>query len=150
MVLPVDAKQPLTPDELVANEILEPFGIQIVYVGGKFTLRGNQVGLDAAYLHVETSQRIPKSVKAKVNVFLASFDTVLADCLAAKGYPNALDHTNLGPNNEDLNRAPSEVYDACSKKVDEARAAYGLRFEGDTPDVLRAAKGPDAKLFESR
>jgi hypothetical protein len=150
MALPVDAQQPLTPDELVANEILQPFGIQIVYVGGKFTLRGNQVGLDAAYLHVETSRQIPRSVKAKINVFLGSFDTVLAECLAAKGFPNALDHTNRGPNNEDLNRAPREVYDACSKKVDEARAAFGLRLEGETPDVLRAAKGPHAKLFESR
>lgn len=78
MALPVDAQQPLTPDEHVANEILQPFGIQIVYVGGNFTLRGNQVGLDAAYLHVETSRQIPQSVKAKINVFLGSFDTALA------------------------------------------------------------------------
>ncbi|MGW6276810.1 hypothetical protein [Kribbella sp. NPDC055071] len=149
MLLPADKDQPLTADELTANKIFEPFGIQIVYVGGMFTLRGNQVGLDAAYLHVETSQQIPRSVKVKINVFLGSFDTLLADCLAAKGYPNALDHTNRGPNNEDLNRAPREVYAACTRKVDDARATYGLHFKGETPDVLHAAKGPTAKLLES-
>ncbi|MFD7153927.1 hypothetical protein ACFV9C_04985 [Kribbella sp. NPDC059898] len=146
--LPADPDQHLTADEVTANKILAPFDIQIVKIGGEFTLRGNLTGLDAAYLHVETSRQIPGSVKDSITVFGQRREKLFADCLAEHGHPKALDHTAKDPETGvDPNAAPSQLYADCQATV---LARYGLRFEGDTPDRLHRAKGPDAKLYESR
>jgi hypothetical protein len=142
---------PLNADEITANNILAPFDIQVVRIDGEFTLRGNLAGLQAAYLHLETNRQIPQSVKEAITAFGEHREQLLADCLTARGYswdPNVARNPIIDTKEKVVYEPgpPSHVFAAC---LQELNARYGLRDEGDLPDVLHRAKGPDAKLYGS-
>lgn len=157
MSTPVNSEG-LSPDEITANEILAPFDIQIVLLNGEFTLRGNLTGLQAAYLHLETVEQIPTSVVDEITAFGERRDRLLAECLDAHSPPSD-DRRPSGPTDArnpvsetDAKVVyppgpPAEVVAKCTAKVN---AHYGLRNEGSLLDVLHRAKGPDAKLYESK
>ncbi|TDD54480.1 hypothetical protein E1263_27270 [Kribbella antibiotica] len=143
--------EPLTEDEVTANDILAPFDIQVVRVNGEFTRSGNVTGLQAAYLHLETAQQIPQSVKKSINGFDERRQQQLTDCVNARGYPwdpNVAKNPIIDTKERVVYEPgpPSEVFAAC---LEEVNARYGFRDEGDLADILLRAKGPDAKLYGS-
>ncbi|WP_328990835.1 hypothetical protein OG394_31680 [Kribbella sp. NBC_01245] len=168
MSFPVNSEA-LSPDETAANELLAPFEIQIVRLRGEFTLRGNLTGLEAAYLHPETLEQIPASVVDEITAFGERRERLLAECLDAHNHPNAASAATAIGQSDDRRPSdpavarnpvsetdakvvyppvpPAEVVAKCTAKVN---AHYGLRNEGSLLDVLHRAKGPDAKLYESK